>query len=146
MPHPQHDIRESLKGLGTHCQNLKMFFFTLSSPSASTYTLHSTFFTAIAFDLILIAIRPTPLHALIMNISVFSLSLLLWASTATASGRYCSWPSVYTIASQTAVWTDPELVAGVFVGPSSTTGTIAAGYTYTKSWTITGGITGTYAL
>lgn len=81
-----------------------------------------------------------------MNISIFSLSLLLWASTATATGRYCSWPSVYTIATQTPTWTNPELVAGVFVGPSNTTGTISAGYTFTKSWTITGAITGTYAL
>jgi hypothetical protein len=80
-----------------------------------------------------------------MKFATLSSSLML-ASGAAAAGRYCSWPVEYHIDSQEAVFTDPELVAGVFVGPSSTTGSISAGYSYTKSETITGSISGTYAI
>ncbi|KAL8365458.1 hypothetical protein RB595_004323 [Gaeumannomyces hyphopodioides] len=81
-----------------------------------------------------------------MKTSVVAQSLLLSATGVAAAGRYCSWPIQRTISSVGPVWTAPELVAGVFVGPSSTTGTIASGYTFTKSWTITGGVTGTASL
>ena len=119
----------------------------LGKPLAKkSYPFSTSDLTYIALILISYSYSANALHAIIMNTLTFSLGLLFWTSTAAASGRYCSWPSVYNIATQTAVWTDPELVAGVFVGPSSTTGTIAAGYTYTTSWTITGGITGSYAL
>jgi hypothetical protein len=80
-----------------------------------------------------------------MKFSTLSSGLTL-ATTAAATGRYCSWPIVDTITSQKALYTAPELVAGVFVGPSSTTGTISAGYSYSKSETITGGITGSYGM
>ncbi|KAI6382173.1 hypothetical protein MCOR25_000764 [Pyricularia grisea] len=69
-------------------------------------------------------------------------SILLFASGVIADGRFCSWPLVRNIQSVTPVWTAPQLVSGVFVGPSSTTGSISAGYSYTQSWTITGGVSG----
>jgi hypothetical protein len=81
-----------------------------------------------------------------MKASVSPQSLLFWASGVAAAGRYCSWPLVRQVESVTPIWTSPQLVAGVFVGPSSTTGTIAAGYTFTKSWTITGGVSGSAGL
>ncbi|KAK2021210.1 hypothetical protein LX32DRAFT_266138 [Colletotrichum zoysiae] len=81
-----------------------------------------------------------------MKTSVVLPSLVFMASGVSAAGRYCSWPYNRVITSVTPKWTDPQLVAGVFVGPSSTTGVIAAGYTYTESWTITGGISGSTSL
>ncbi|KAK1994891.1 hypothetical protein LX36DRAFT_640725 [Colletotrichum falcatum] len=81
-----------------------------------------------------------------MKASVILPSLVSLASGVSAAGRYCSWPLKRTISSVTPIWTEPQLVAGVFVGPSSTTGTIAAGYTYTESWTITGGVSGSTGL
>ncbi|GKT48740.1 uncharacterized protein ColSpa_08921 [Colletotrichum spaethianum] len=81
-----------------------------------------------------------------MKASIIPQSLLFMASGVAAAGRYCSWPLERNIESVTPIWTEPQLVAGVFVGPSSTTGTIAAGYVYTSSWTITGGVSGTAGL
>ncbi|KAL8336811.1 hypothetical protein RB601_008347 [Gaeumannomyces tritici] len=81
-----------------------------------------------------------------MRTSTVAQSLLLTATGVAAAGRYCSWPIQRTISSVEPIWTAPELVAGVFVGPSSTTGTISSGYTFTKSWTITGGVTGSASL
>lgn len=75
-----------------------------------------------------------------MKVSVSS--VLVFASGVIADGRFCSWPLVRNIQSVTPVWTAPQLVSGVFVGPSSTTGSISAGYSYTQSWTITGGLSG----
>ncbi|KAL2071217.1 hypothetical protein VTL71DRAFT_12452 [Oculimacula yallundae] len=80
-----------------------------------------------------------------MKFSNLSSGFML-ASTVSAAGRYCSWPTVYKIDSQEPVFTQPELVGGVFVGPSSTVGTINAGYAFTKSESITGSISGTYAI
>jgi hypothetical protein len=99
-----------------------------------------------------------PNHNININMGIYTIStgLLLLASSATAlrqtrpversTGRFCSWPVVNTITSQIAVWKDPELVAGVFVGPSSTTGSITAGYAFTKSESITGSISATYSM
>ncbi|PVH97191.1 hypothetical protein DM02DRAFT_89879 [Periconia macrospinosa] len=81
-----------------------------------------------------------------MKASTIPTALLLWASSAAAAGTFCSWPLIRNIKSVTPTWTTPELVAGVFVGPSSTTGTIAAGYTFMESSTITGGISGSSGL
>ncbi|GJC88464.1 hypothetical protein ColLi_11302 [Colletotrichum liriopes] len=81
-----------------------------------------------------------------MKASVISQSLLFLVSGVAAAGRYCSWPLERKIDSISPIWTAPELVAGVFVGPSSTTGSIAAGYVYTTSWTITGGVSGSAGL
>ncbi|KAK1579404.1 uncharacterized protein LY79DRAFT_564430 [Colletotrichum navitas] len=81
-----------------------------------------------------------------MKTSAVLSSLLFLASGVSADGRYCSWPLKRVITSVRPIWTDPQLVAGVFVGPSATTGTIAAGYSYTESWSITGSITGSSGL
>ncbi|KAK1978251.1 hypothetical protein LZ30DRAFT_599546 [Colletotrichum cereale] len=81
-----------------------------------------------------------------MKASVILPSLLFLASSVSAEGRYCSWPLERQIQTITPIWTQPELVSGVFVGPSATTGTIAAGYAFTTSWTITGGVSGSAGL
>ncbi|KAK2008234.1 hypothetical protein LZ32DRAFT_665520 [Colletotrichum eremochloae] len=81
-----------------------------------------------------------------MKASVILPSLAFLASGVAADGRYCSWPLERVIKSVTPIWTKPQLVAGVFVGPSATTGTIAAGYAFTESWTITGGVSGSAGL
>ncbi|CAI6267070.1 unnamed protein product [Periconia digitata] len=78
-----------------------------------------------------------------MKTSTITQTLLLGVSGVfAADGTYCSWPLIRNIQSVTPTWTSPQLVAGVFVGPSSTTGTISAGYTFVQSQTITGGISG----
>lgn len=138
----------------SHC-NIRKPFFRLFSTAFCVYTrLHQfsriphSLFTVLTIFLTLFNLKSVNSNfKLNMIFSTLSIGLLLLVpSISAATGRFCSWPVVNTITSQTAVWTDPELVAGVFVGPSSTTGTIAAGYSFTKSETITGSISGTLAM